>query len=140
MVTSKQSDPEVTDSLKMPLMLTFLPLDTGGFNIEMTRSSDPLPRKGSHYTRDCCRIQRFAGWLAQICDVNPHMRTFWWYFELKILRMRKFSSQICANQPAKEWEETPPPSSHQSLTTLPKNENMRMQMSQAHLPFLAGLV
>ena len=38
MVTSKQSGPEVTDSLKMPLMLTFLPLDTGEFNIEMTRS------------------------------------------------------------------------------------------------------
>ena len=37
-------------------------------------------------------------------------------------------------------QRSPPPlPSHQSLTTLPTNANMRMQMSQAHIPFLAGL-
>ena len=44
-------------------------------------------------------VQQFSGWLSKNRDGNPRMRAFWWDFELKILRMRGFSSRFLDNQP-----------------------------------------
>ena len=42
-------------------------------------------------------LQEFLGWLSKNCDENP--RPFGGEFELKMLRMRGFSSQFLDNQP-----------------------------------------
>ena len=46
-----------------------------------------------------CGLQRFSGWLSKNRDENPRMRALLMDFELKIMRMRGFSSHFLDNPP-----------------------------------------
>ena len=68
----------------------------GDFELKMLRM------RGFSWTTNLkTPVQRFAGWLVQICDENSHMRgIFNSKFPPKVCACADFHRKICANQPA----------------------------------------